>query len=387
VSGNERIILVGNDADYFFSHRLPIAKRASEMGYDVHVAAPFKKDDIRKMSWPFVFHRVALRRGGFNPVEEVRTFVELLSLYRRLKPTLVHHVTIKPTLYGGLAARLAGVPAVVNAMTGLGFLFMASSWRGSILRSTVRLLLRSACRGPNVKVIFQNPTDLETFVRLRICRRSACVLIRGSGVDTRVFKPSPEPPEPVVVMLLGRMLWDKGVKEFVGAAKRHREQGANARFVLVGNTDPNPMSVKKAQLEEWQREGFVEWWGWRDDIPTVLSQAHIVCLPSYHEGLPKVLLEAASSARPIVATNIPGCREIVRHGENGYLVPAKDVEALTNAIGLLIRSRDARVEMGSRGRMLVETEFALPLVLEQTMQTYSAALDSIACRRECTRVQ
>jgi glycosyltransferase involved in cell wall biosynthesis len=303
----------------------------------------------------------------------------LESLYRRLRPDLVHHVTIKPVLYGGVAARLAKVPAVVFAVPGLGHVFVQTGVRASVLRNVVKRVYRFVFAHPRAKVIFQNPDDQALMERAQLVNAADSVLIRGSGVDMNVFTPRPEPPGVPVVVLAARMLWAKGVGEFVDAARQLREQKIEARFVLAGDSDPgNPSAVPVWQLEQWHDSGAVEWWGACDDMPRVLADAHIVCLPSYREGLPKVLIEAAASGRPIVTTDVPGCREVVRHEENGLLVPARNAAALAAALRRLILSPVLRQFLGQRGREIAVAEFGLEKVIEQTLSIYKELLSSDA---------
>jgi glycosyltransferase involved in cell wall biosynthesis len=376
-----RVLLVGNDADYFLTHRLPLALRLCEAGYDVHVALPYDVDDKRYQDFPFALHCISLRRGSMHIRQEVRTLLELVSLYRRLRPDLVHHVTVKPTLYGGLAARLVGVPVIVNAMTGLGYVFTSSSLRARLIRAVARWPLRLACRRRNVTMIFQNPEDRDTFVRLGLSRQDATVLIRGSGVNTAVYFPSNQPAAgSPIVMLVSRMLWDKGVAEFVEAARILKEGGAAARFVLVGGTDPNPSSVPEPVLKGWSDAGIVEWWGRQDDMPSVWRQAQIACLPSYAEGLPKSLLEAAATGLPLVATDIPGCREVVREEVTGLLVPKADAKRLAAALGDLIADASRRRAFGANARRIAEAEFTVERVVARTLELYAALLSGLGHR-------
>ncbi|HEX7114308.1 MAG TPA: glycosyltransferase family 4 protein [Steroidobacter sp.] len=378
-----RVLLVGNDADYFLSHRLPLALRLSQEGYELHVALPFDPGDVRYRGLPFTLHRISLSRGSMRLHHEMKTLMELLSLYRRLRPDLVHHVTLKPTLYGGVAARLTGVPLVVNAMTGLGYVFTSDAIQARLIRAIAKWPLRFACRRENVTMIFQNPEDRDTFVSLGLTRKESTTLIRGSGVDVNIYRPAEEPPtgEPVV-MLVSRMLWDKGIAEFVEAARMLKEEGATARFVLVGGTDPNPSSVPEATLKEWSSGGVVEWWGRQSDMPRIWAQAHIACLPSYAEGLPKSLLEAAAMGLPMVATDIPGCREIVRPGVTGLLVAKGDSRQLADALRQLIADPLRRRTLGGNARKLVETDFTVNKVVAETLELYEWLLSGMPDRAE-----
>lgn len=367
-----RLLFVVNDAGFFLSHRLPLAQAARDEGYDVHVATPDDQSSVVIQSRGFVFHPIPIARRGMHPLVELRSIRALRQLYRELAPDIVHHVTIKPVLYGGIAARLAGVPAVVNAVTGLGYIFISRGVKSAILRRLVKATYRFALRQARTRVIFQNPDDMALFEGEGLVRPSDAVLIRGSGVDMAVFLPRPEAVGIPIVLLASRMIWDKGVAEFVEAARLLHDQGITARFVLVGGPDSgNPSTIPQAQLEAWQKAMPVEWWGIRVDMPQVFAESHIVCLPSYYgEGIPKVLIEAAACARALVTTDTPGCREIVQHEINGLLVPPRDAYALAKAIRQLLQNPELRAQMGRRGREIAMTDFSLQTVIDQTLGVY-----------------
>ncbi|KRT53970.1 glycosyltransferase family 4 protein [endosymbiont of Ridgeia piscesae] len=366
------ILYVVNDADFFLSHRLPLARTMADAGWQVHVATPESPAVETIVQQGMRHHPIRMSRRGINPLGEITAFRSLLALYRGLRPDLVHHVTIKPVFYGGIAARLARLPAVVNALTGLGYLYSHQSLKARLLRFVVGRGLRLALRHRNSRVIVQNPDDGEQLERAGIVARNRQVLIKGSGVDMQAFAPRPEPDGKPLLILASRMLWSKGVGEFVEAARLLNQRGTQARFVLAGASDSgNPAAIPQSQLESWHREGVVEWWGRCTDMPGVFAQANLVCLPScYGEGVPKVLIEAAACGRAIVTTDIPGCREIVRDGENGLLVPPGESEALAEALLRLIADREVRLAMGRRGRAIAESEFSLEAVVASTMQLY-----------------
>jgi glycosyltransferase involved in cell wall biosynthesis len=370
-----RLLFVVNDAAFFLSHRLPLAQAARQRGYDVHVATPesITVKEIERNG--FSYHSIPLSRRGRNPWKEAEGIMALYFLYRCLRPDLVHHVTLKPVLYGGMVARLTRVPAVVNALTGLGYAFTTPGWKVASLRCVLKIVLRLALRHRNGSTIFQNQNDRSLLVKSGVAFESATVLIKGSGVDMITYAPCPEPQGIPIVLLASRMLWDKGVGEFVEAARKLRAEGVKARFVLVGVPDPgNPTAVPPKILKNWEAEGVVEWWGHRDDMPEVFAQANLVCLPSYREGLPKVLIEAAACGRAIVATDVPGCREVVRHGINGLLVSARDSSSLAYALQILIENPASRKSMGMEGRILAMAEYSVEQVIEQTFKLYAALL-------------
>lgn len=378
-----RLLYVVNEAYFFMSHRLPIARAALAAGFDVHVAAPsdhvwapkgFSIDDLRAEG--FQFHPIPLSRRGKHPIRELKTIYGLYRLYRALRPDIVHHITIKPSLYGGLVARLVGVPAVICAITGLGDAFIASGPAAFILRRLVLLGYRLALAHPNARVIVQNPDDGEMLRSARAAKSESLVLIYGSGVALDQFVPTEEPDDVPTVIMPARLIWDKGVGEFAAAARILRQSGVSARFVLLGDTRPsNPRAVPLSVLRDWETEGIVEWWGRREDMPTIYAASHIVCLPSsYGEGVPKVLIEAAAAGRPAVSTDTPGCRDIVKNMENGLLVRPKDPHELAKALSRLIEDRDLRRRMGRRGREIAETVFSDEEVVRRTMEVYQAVL-------------
>lgn len=366
-----RILFVVSVDWFFLSHRLPVARAARKAGLDVWVTAADtgKGDLIRQEGLHYV--PLPMSRKSLNPFIEARTLVFLIHLYRQLRPDLTHHVSMKPVVYGSLAARLVRRAAVVNAISGLGFTFSSNKGAGA-LRSLMKPLMRIALHHPRSRTIFQNPDDLNRFVMSGLVRREQTVLIRGSGVDCTQFQATPLPTSDFIVILASRMLWDKGVGEFVKAARLVRAETPGIRFALVGPLDEeNLRAVPVTQLESWTQEGVVEWWGHREDMPAVFSCASIVVLPTtYPEGVPKVLLEAAASARPIVATDVPGCREIVRPGVNGLLVPPHDSAALAEAIQSLLRSPELRERFSRAGREIAVEEFSENIVVEHTLRLY-----------------
>lgn len=383
IARGKRLLFVINEAFFLLSHRRAVVRAAQEAGFEVHVAAPshhawapegFDLSDLPEQG--LEVHVIPLSRRGRNPVADARTFTALFSLYRRLRPDVVHHITVKPNLYGGLAARLAGVPAVVYAVSGLGELFSGRGLGLAMLRPLLLRGLGSAFRHSNASIIVQNSEDGRALSAALRLSEAELVLIRGSGVDLCSYRVQPEPSGIPVVVLAARLIWDKGIREFVTASRALKAQGLNARFVLVGGAHAsNPRTVPADTLRAWEKEGLVEWWGYRTDMPAVLAGANIVCLPSsYGEGVPKVLLEAAASGRAVVATDIAGCREAVVSGETGILVPVGDAPALAQAIRKLLAAPDARRAMGLRARRRVEAEFDERDVASRTLAVYNELL-------------
>lgn len=363
---------------YYWSHRRSLAKALQAAGYEVTVATAVERGYQQAIEADGVrFVPLRLRRRSTAIRKEVASVFELYRLYRREKPDLVHHITIKPVLYGSLAARAAGVPAIVNTIPGLGYMFVGSGLPAAIRRRVASAAYRVALSGRRTRVILQNPDDFALFTGKKLVAPERATLIRGSGVDVRRFVPSPTPPGVPIVLLAARLLWDKGVGDLVQAARLLKASHAQCRVVLVGAPDQeNPNSVSTTDLERWQAEGVVEWWGIRNDMPEVLRSASIVVLPSYYrEGVPKILLEAAAAGRPIVTTDMPGCREAVHNGENGLLVPPHSPQDLASAIRTLLQDPELRARMGTRSRIIAETEFSEDRVLRETLAVYRELLE------------
>jgi len=368
------ILFVVTEDWYFCSHRLPLARAARTAGYDVAVATQVTAHgrDIEAAGLRLLPLR--FRRSGRNPLADLATIIALWRIYRRERPDLVHHVSLKPVIYGSIAARLAGVGRIVNAMTGLGYVFTSSDGLAGLLRRLLSPLLGLALKHPGSVTLLQNADDRRTLVDAGLLTADRAVIIRGSGVDTEQFRPGVNKGPVVQVVLASRLLRDKGVAEFAGAACRLMEQGVEARFILVGETDPeNPAAIPARDLESWRRAG-IECRGRREDMAEVFAGADIACLPSYREGLPKVLLEAASCGLPIVTTDAPGCREVVEEGVNGFLVPVRDVDRLTERLARLIADAELRRRMGAAGRARVEKYFSLDRVIGETLSLYQELL-------------
>ena len=372
-----RILYLVTEDWYFVSHRLGLARTVRDTGCDVTVVTRTRDhaEAIRREGFRLV--SFLLPRSQFSLVSEFKSIVNLIRVYRQERPDLVHHVALKPSLYGSLAALFASVPAVVNAVTGLGFVFTAGHWLRGVLQPLVRITGRLLLSRAGSRIIVQNPNDMETLEKAGIIRRGRANLIRGSGVDLLEFPPQPDPEGVPTIAIVSRLLWNKGVGELVEASRVLRNRGLKVRTLLIGLPDPdNPTSISEEQLCEWHDDELVQWWGYRDSIADVWRQAHVAVLPSYREGLPKSLLEAASCARPIVATDVPGCREIVRPGENGILVPVRDAQALADALETLLRDRKLRQAMGAKSRALVESQFHQDRVIAETIKVYESLLNT-----------
>ena len=378
-----KILFVVTEDWYFCSHRLPLAVAAVRAGYEVAVLT--RTTDRRAAIEEAGIRVIPLRhmkRSSLNVLKELAAIAELFAIFRRERPDLVHQVALKPVLYGSLVSYLIGIRAKVNALGGLGFIFSSSRLLARLIRPFLLWLFRFIFNGKNAQLILQNDDDFSLVTTRAGVDRQRVRLIRSAGVDLEHYVAKEIPSGVPVVMLASRMLWDKGVGEFVGSARLLHEQGIDARFVLVGEPDPdNPSSVALEQLQQWSDSGVVEWWGHRDDMPEVLSQAWVVCLPSYYgEGVPKVLIEAMACARAVVTTDMPGCRDVVRSGNNGLLVKPRDVDDLASALKTLLLDRMRCKELGITGRQIAEDEYALSRVVKETLAVYKELLPARAKR-------
>lgn len=374
-----RILFLVTEDWYFCSHRLSLARAARDAGFRVSVACRVDRHGAAILKEGFRLIPTSFSRRSLNPLRELALVRRIAATYRAEKPDIVHHVSLKPVLYGSIAARLAGVPSVVNAFTGLGYAFIARDAKGRAVRALVTRLLRFALFGLRAKTILQNDDDAATLLAAGLVRVADLVLIRGSGVDLKAFKASAPPSGAPLVVLPARLLWDKGVGEFVEAARSIKRAGVRARFALVGESDPeNHAAVPPRTLKAWKEEGVVELMGRREDMPAVFAESHIVCLPSYREGMPKALLEAAASARACVTTDVPGCRDAVRDGVTGLLVAARDAASLAKALRLLIEAPELSARMGAHGRRWAEENFSQEKVAEETLAVYRELLKEAA---------
>jgi glycosyltransferase involved in cell wall biosynthesis len=381
-----KILLVTNWDWVMYNFRMPLARALREHGGDVVLVFPFgkflekiEKEGFRCVHWP-------LDRGSMNLLRDLPAIWRLARIYRQECPQIVHHFTLKPNLYGSLVARWVSVrhgqglrcPVVINTFTGLGFLFSGSS-RARVLQKAIMPLLRYSLRMPDVWTVFYNQADMDFFLHRGLVPALRVAVIAGSGVDLRRFSPDghirPPAEAPVTVLMACRLLWDKGVGEFVEAARELHRKGLPVRFRLAGDRDPaNPACIPERLLQEWHQEGLIEWLGHRDDMPDLLRRTDVAVLPSYHEGAPKFLLEAAACGLPLVATEIEGCRRIVRHGENGLLVPPGDARALAEALELLVRDPAMRHRMGRASRALAAQEFDEKKVVGRWLDFYENVL-------------
>lgn len=375
-----KILLFANTEWYLYNFRLSLLQAIKSSGMDVVLVSPPGPYGERLRELGFRWCPLPMERRSLNPLSELSTVLALTAIYRKEKPDLVHHFTIKSVVYGSIAAGLAGIKHRVNAVTGLGHVFIDSGPLATIIRPLVRVLLRFSLNSKKGILILQNNDDRELFLENRLTAPGNIRIIRGSGVNTQKFIPRP-PPRPsngtIRVLLATRLLWEKGIAEYVEASRILRRQYLDIEFLLGGSADMgNPASVSEQDIEEWQKEKVVTALGHVENMAELMSSVDIVVLPSYREGTPKVLLEAAASGLPIVSTDVPGCREVVDHNSNGLLVPAKNAESLAAAIKQLCESAQLRTEMGSAGRLKAVNEFDEKLVISRTLDVYQELLNS-----------
>ena len=373
LSGRKIIYLVSEDW-YFCSHRLPLGIAAREAGAEVVVATRVNKHGPQIEAGGLRLAPIDMRRSGTNPFTDIATIRQITDLYRREQPDLVHHVALKPILYGGYAAWRTGVPAVVNAVAGMGFIFISEGLFARTIRPFVARAQRSLMNRANTRTILQNPDDVALYREGIGVEGERLTVIPGAGVDIEKFAYVPEPFGAPIAVCVSRMLRDKGIYELVAATRLLHEKGIELRVRLIGPTDENPASIPRATLAEWNREGIVEVVGASDDIAGEYARAHIAVLPSYREGLPKSLLEAAACGRPIVATDVPGCREVCIEGETGLRVPARTVEPLAAALERLAVDPNLRRRFGENAHRRAETVFAEGIINGQTLALYEKML-------------
>ena len=369
-------IIVSEDWS-FISHRLALALSAIEAGFDVTVITRLGKFENKIRENGINVIDINFRRSSKTPLIDLCNVIKLIFIFKKEKPDIVHNVALKTILLSSIAALFSRETKVINVFTGLGYVFSSNQLHARCIRFFIKPILKLFFKNSNYWAIFQNPDDMNLFENLGITKFNRTVLIRGSGVDIKEFKQSDDINKIPIVMLASRMLWDKGIGEFVEVAKRASKNNIKAEFVLVGGVDTeNPMSIPMSTLKKWVSEGYIDWRGHSDKMPCMLASSSIICLPSYREGLPKVLLEAAAIGRPLIATNAPGCREIVKDGYNGALVEMKSADSLYNAVIMLLNDKEMRGRMGRNSRLLVEKELSTKIINTKTIKLYNEVINA-----------
>lgn len=382
----KKLLFVISQASYVLSHRLSLAQSAREKGYDVSLAtADSQETNLIEKEGFQVYRLKHLHRSNLSPFKQFAALKELVTLYKNLRPDIVHHVAMKPVLYGAFAAQQAQVPRVINAFGGLGYLFSSPSLRAQILQAGIQLPMRRALAQPNSTLILQNQDD-EALLRQRgFLAGQNVTLIPGAGVDTHLYAPRESPQKenkgassPLKIVFVGRLLWDKGVRELCEAAVRIHQDVHSVEIDLYGDIDPqNPLSLTLGDVDKLTKQFPVHFKGATQDVASVYQQADMAVLPSYREGMPKSLLEAASCGLPLVTTDVPGCREVVVHGENGLLVPPQDPGALADALLHLCHHKSLRDQQGLASRKRVLSFFSQESINKQTLALYEESTDIV----------
>ena len=366
-----KVLFVITEDWFFHSHFLDRAKYIASSGGTVGIATRFSIHEEELRDLGFEIFPIDFSRRGLNPITEFITALKIRRIVRRFKPDIAHNIALKPVVTGTFGELLGRQGAVINALVGMGYIFTSTDTRASVVKPILSRILKFLLRSNSVHVVIENPDDLNSLVDEGFVRKSQISLIRGAGVDLIAFPFQPEATGPVVVTMVSRILRDKGVLEFIDSASQLQSKMPEVKFQIIGEPDlGNPSAIEQSEIDSWESLPNVRYLGRRSDIADILKGSHIVCLPSYREGLPKSLLEALSSGRPIITTDVPGCREVCEDGVNGLLIPARDSIALSDAIEKLAINPELRQAMGRAGRMRAESEFSSELVCTQTLDLY-----------------
>lgn len=380
-----KIVLFANTDWYLYNFRRSLALSLHRAGHELLLLSPPGPYGEKLQALGLRWEALPMERRSLNPLRELSLLRHLVRLLRRERPALVHGFTIKCAVYGSLAARLAGVPARINAVAGMGYVFTSNDAKARALQPVVRGLLRLALDGEGARLILQNADDVALFERAGLVDPARIRLVRGSGVDcSRFVKRSGERSGgPLRVLVAARLLWDKGLEEYVTAARELLAEGRRIEFLLAGTPDPgNPAAVPEDTVRSWVEEGVVNWLGHVDDMPTLLGAVDVVALPSYREGLPKTLIEAAACAQPLITTDVPGCREVVTDGVDGLLVPVRDAKALAQAIRRLDDDPTFARRIGEKAWAKAHTEFDERIVISRTVDVYRELCGPVAVPAE-----
>lgn len=367
----KKLLFIVNVDWFFISHRLPIALAALEQGYDVHIACGVtdRVSELEKLG--IIVHPLSMSRSGTSLFKEIKVIREMSLVVKNISPDIVHLVTIKGAIYGGLVTRFKKIRIRIVSISGLGFVFIDERFKARCIRFLVMKLYRLALKSSNTRVIFQNKDDRNVFIKHKIIQPKQSLIIRGSGVDLNTYKYLPEPSGEKVIIFLARLLKDKGLIEFCDAAKILKKSGFKGRFILVGDIDlDNPNSISQTELNTYVDSSVVEHWGFSDDVPTIITKSHIMVLPSYREGMPKSLLEAAACGRAVITTDVPGCRDAIIPNETGILIPIKSSQGIVTAINVLCDNDSKRLAMGYKGRELAESFFDIVDVIDTHLKLY-----------------
>lgn len=373
----KRFLLITDDIGRFWSQHFALAEEIMESGAELHLATSDAENNPSISALGITGHSLPHYDGDFNPLTQFSLCPQLFTTMRLVRPDIIHVFTLRHAFFAGIAARLSDMPCIVFTIAGTGAFFRSAAPVMKVIRAAALPLFRYALGGPGRFTIFQTPEDARVFARERIVRKESCGIIRGFGVDPDQFPFVPEMlGETPMVLLAARLLKTKGIGEFVHAARILKSKGIMARFVVAGDVAPkNRETITRAEMQDWAEEGTIEWLKKTDDLPALIQEAAILCLPSYDgAGVPQVLLEAASTGRAIVTTDMPGCREAVEDGQTGLLVPARDSWALAEALEKLLVDTDLCRAMGEKGRARVEANFTAEIVNARTVSVYRRLL-------------
>lgn len=380
-SAAPNVLLFANTGWYLYNFRRSLAESLRREGYNVILASPPDDYGPKLRALGFKWLEVPMQRRSVNPARELLLLRWLSNAMLREQIHLVHSFTLKCAIYGSLAARMAGVPGRINAVAGLGYTFTRNDPKARVIRLVANTMMKIALGGKGLKLVLQNPDDFSVFQRLNVLPPERFALIPGSGVNCERFKPDLFRKRfgNLQVLLPARILWDKGVAEFVEAARIVRERGGGVDFLMAGNPDEgNPTSVPLETIREWEQQGLVRWLGHVDDMAALYGRVDVVALPSYREGLPKGLIEAGACGLPLIATNVPGCKHVVEHGVNGLLVPPQAAEPLAEAVISLRDDPDLRERLGHAARRVVLEQFDERIILKHTREIYAELLGEAA---------
>jgi glycosyltransferase involved in cell wall biosynthesis len=372
------ILILVSDLGSFISNRLQIAKAAKKKGYIIHVAY-FEKGKGKNsvlIKNGLKFHSLNIKRGFSNPFKEMYSFYKIFKLFKIINPNLVHLITIKPYLYGGIISRLTKVDAVLVAVAGMGSLFITKNLFSFLLKKILFLLFKISFSHSNQKIILQNLEDKKLLVNWKVLKPSKAIIFRGSGVNLNKFKYSSEiKTKKPIICFIARLIYHKGIIEFINAAKLLKKKGVNANFWIVGDLDKeNPSALKEADVSELKKNSFINFKGYKMNIVTIYRNSHIICLPSYREGLSLTLIQAAAAGRAVVTTNVAGCRDAIIPNKTGYLVPVKNSNLLAKKLEFLIKNYKIRNKMGRAGRKLAEKHFDINKIVNQHLNVYDELL-------------
>lgn len=376
---DKKIIILVNYLSFFISHRLPIAEALLAKGFEVFIGyGELRGADPKILEQKgFKVELIPMQPAGFNLFKELKTLYFIWIFFKKVKPDIVHLITIKPYLYGGIISRIIGVRCLISAVSGLGTLFVKKDFKSKFLRLLIYPLYKIAFNHSNQKVILQNKDDLNLLNNWGVLNLSKIKLLNGSGVQLENFKNFNEPKGITTICLAARLLRDKGIFEYISAAKLLKERGIKARFLLAGDLDENnPTGLSLNDLDKLKNDNYVEFIGYHQDIPSLYEKSHIICLPSYREGFPKSLIEAAAAKRAVVTTDVPGCRDAIIPNKTGLLVPVRDFKKLADALQWLIENPEKRIAMGAAGRKLAEEEYPVEKIVTDHLNIYMNLLDN-----------